>query len=154
RVVTAAVESCLPRASPEQRLGVLREAESAQEVLDAIVRDALADAADELARFVALIREEQALGRDGQDVRVCVGTARRLDCPIGGLVDLAEAHVRERAAREHRELQRIERAQLARGCGRCDRGAGIAYLTVDEAEGVMAEREVRAELDAVLERRE
>src|SRR6185295_10011469 len=56
-----------------------------------------------------------------------------------------------RATGEHCKLQGIERAQLARVVRRLDRGTGIAGLGLHEAERVVAEREIRAELDAAFE---
>jgi len=120
-------------------------------MLDAVARDPFADPGYEAARLVAPIDEREALRRDRQDVSVGVGASRGFDGPVGGLFELAEANVGDGAAREHRELEGIEGAQRARVVRRVDGGSRIAALAVDEAERVVAEREVRAELDTALE---
>ena len=115
------------RAFADQRHAVLVEAKRAQKIFDVVVGAASRESrATSVRASSAPIDEARIAGGDRQDVRVRVRARRRLDAPVGGLVELAEAHVRERAAREHAEQQRIERAQLARVVGRFDRRARVA----------------------------
>jgi len=113
RLVRRGVEADLLCGMAEERRRVGVEAERAEEVRHRVGRRARSDPGDELPRLVVALRKDERLDGDREDVNVSVRSSRRLHGPLGGLGDLPEADVGERAAREHRELQRIERREPA-----------------------------------------
>ena len=139
------------RGLPEQFFALGRELHRGEKILDPIARQRLVNRGEVGARLVEPVGERQGIGGDRQDMRVRVRAGGGLDGPVGRFVELLEPHQRHRARAEHAEEQRIERAQVTRVVGGLDGGARIAALRLDESQRVVAEREVRAELDRLLQ---
>src|SRR5678815_639596 len=80
-----------------------------------------------------------------------IGPIGSLDGPISGFRKLAETQQRYAACAEHAEEQRIERAKLARIVRRRNGCARIAGLRTNKCECVVAQGEVRTQLDGSLQ---
>ena len=80
-----------------------------------------------------------------------VGSRGRLDAPVGGFLEPAEANQGHGTDTEHAEHERVERTEMARVVGRSDRSLRITRLAVDEGERVVAQREVRAQIHSLLQ---
>ena len=93
-------------------------------------------------------RQGKAMGGDRHDGGVGVRAGRRLEGPFGRLLELARgAHAPWPARRACRTAADRTGSVAASGPPRRSRGLRIAGLRLHEGERVVAEREVRAEVD-------
>ena len=116
-----------------------------EEIGDAVVRLLRANCDAVGARFIQ--RAGQAAGCNRADMRKRIGPGGRLDGPTGSFLELAQAHEGHGACAKHAEEHRVEGAQTAGVIGEFDGRSSIAGLRLDKRKRVVAQREVRAQVN-------